>query len=111
MEVNSSCAFRYNINAMTDDRRDATAFWYRTSSKNVMVFALIFLGEPLLILMFIKWAFHMSATWYLVMIPWAIFGLMMVIRPYWFVRIERAMKERFKQDMARFGQWMPPGFP
>ena len=96
---------------MTDLRRDATAFWYRTSAKNVMVFALIFLGEPLLILMFIKWAFHMSAAWYFVMIPWAIFGLTMVIRPSWFVRVERAMKERFKRDMGRLGKWTPPGFP
>jgi hypothetical protein len=96
---------------MTDDGRNRPAFWYRTSAKNVMLFALIFLGEPLLILMFIKWAFHMSATLYAFMAPWALFGSVMVVRPRWFVHIERAIKERFKRDMRRFGKWTPPGFP
>jgi hypothetical protein len=35
----------------------------------------------------------------------------MVVRPRWFMRIARAMKERFKRDMERFGKWTPPGFP
>jgi hypothetical protein len=96
---------------MTDDSRDATAFWYRTSAKNILIFALIWLGEPLLVLMFIKWMFHMSAFWYAFMGPWSFFGLMLVLRPYWFVRIERVMKEKFKRDMERFGKWTPPGFP
>jgi hypothetical protein len=96
---------------MIDDRRDATEVWYRASAKNVMVFALIWLGEPLFVLMFIKWVFHLSATWYLVMVPWAFLGLMLVVRPRWFMRIARAVKERFKRDMERFGKWTPPGFP
>jgi hypothetical protein len=35
----------------------------------------------------------------------------MAVRPDWFVRIQRAMMERFKRDMGRFGKWTPPGFP
>jgi len=77
----------------------------------MLIFALIWLGEPLLVLMLIKWMFHMSAFWYVFMAPWSFFGLILVIRPHWFVRIERALKERFKRDNERFGKWPPPGFP
>jgi hypothetical protein len=96
---------------MIDDRGRATELWYRASAKNVMVCALIWLGEPLLILTFIKWVFHTSATLYLFMVPWAVFGLIMVVRPNWVMRIARVMKERAKRDMERFDKWTPPGFP
>ncbi len=34
---------------MTDNRHDATQLWYTASTKNAVVIALIWLGEPFLI--------------------------------------------------------------
>ena len=96
---------------MTDDPQAATTFWYRTSLRNVLIFALIWLVEPLIVLMLIKWMFHLSAFWYVSMVPWAAFGLILVIRPRWYIWVEKTVKEKFKRDMERFGKWTPPGFP
>ena len=76
-----------------------------------MLFAVIWLGEMFLILMFVKWAIHGSAALYLFMIPWALFGLIMLVRPNWGIRMKRATDEEIKRTMERSQKWNPPGFP
>ena len=96
---------------MPDDRPDSTELWYRASARNVTIFALIWLGEALLILMLVKWAIHGSAAVYLLIIPWALIGLILVLRPGWIVRMDQA----FWKVLERIGEpWEkrpPPGFP
>jgi hypothetical protein len=96
---------------MTNARGDPTKLWYRANAKNAMLFAVIWLGEMFLILKFVKWAIHGSAALYLFMIPWALFGLIMVVRPNWAIRMKRATDEEIKRTMGRSQKWNPPGFP
>jgi hypothetical protein len=63
---------------MTDDRQDPTKFW---STKKAVIFALVWLGEALLILLFVKEVIHGSAVVYLVLVPWTLLGLIMVVWP------------------------------
>jgi hypothetical protein len=95
------------MTAMTDNGPAPTELWYRLSAKNLVIFALIWLGEALLILMFVKWAIHGSAVLYLLMIPWSLFGAIVVARPNWLLRVTRALE----RDMERVDKWSPPGFP
>jgi hypothetical protein len=60
---------------MTDNRREPPGPWYRASAKNLMIFALMWLGEAFLILMFVKWVIHGGAAPYLFMVPWTLLGL------------------------------------
>ncbi len=90
---------------MSDDSRDLTEVWYRSSAKNMVIFALIFLGEPFVILVFVKWAFHISAALYLLLVPYAAFGLVMVFRPNWILRVRRAMDDKFNRDLEKDSQW------
>ena len=92
---------------MTDNGRAPTEPWYRLSAKNLVIFALIWLGEGLLILMFVKWVIHGSGAVYLLLIPWTLLGAIVVARPNWLLRMTRAIEG----DMDRLGKWSPPGFP
>ncbi len=97
-----------NITVMTDDCREPGALWHRTSTKNVVIFALIWFGEAFLILMFIRWVLHGSAFRYLLMIRWAFIGVIMAARPKWSVRMMLAMKDKVRRDMDRLDKWTPP---
>jgi hypothetical protein len=92
---------------MTNDDLTPTTLWYRASTKNLALFALIWLGEPFLILLFIKWMFHGSAKLYLLLIPWALLGAIMVFRPAWIERMTRALNPSSDNS----SKWNPPGFP
>ncbi len=81
------------------------------SAKFVIIFALIWLGEAFLILMFCKWAFHRSAALYLLMIPWSFVGWVLAVRPNWFIRMSKTMESRLNRDLERADKWIPPGFP
>jgi len=100
-----------NITMMTDNSSKSTALWHETSAKNVVILALIWFGEAFLILMFITRALHGSTYLYLLMIPWALIGVIMAARPNWFVRVRQAMADKAKRDMERLDKWTPPGFP
>jgi len=80
------------------------------STKNMLIFATIWLGEGFLILIFVKWAFHKTASVYLLMIPWVLFGLLVALRPKWF---KTTAIEKMERDMKRLSKskWTPPGFP
>jgi hypothetical protein len=100
------------ITTMTDNPNDSTPLWYRASATNVVIFSLLWLGEFFLILLFLKnWVFHTGAAIYLLMIPWALIGLIMVVRPNWIPRILRVVEEKVERDMNRLDKWTPPGFP
>ena len=51
-----------------------SGLWYKASAKNVAMFALMWLGEGFLILMFVKWVIHGSAAVYLLLVPLMLFG-------------------------------------
>ena len=85
--------------------------WYRASAKNVVIFALMWLGEAVLTLMFFKWVIHGSALVYLLLVPWALFGLIMVVRPNWILRATRALDKALEDAGALFEKRPPPGFP
>ena len=38
----------------------------------------------------LKWVIHGSALVYLLLIPWTLFGLIMVVRPHWVLGFTRA---------------------
>jgi hypothetical protein len=96
---------------MTDHRLDPKELWCRASPKHLVVFTLIWLGEPFLMLMFAKWVIHGSPHIYLLMIPWALFGLILVMRPNWVLRVMQAIDEKIERDWKRMDKWTPPGFP
>jgi hypothetical protein len=77
----------------------------------VVIFALMWLGELFLILKFFKWVIHGSALVYLLLVPWALFGLIMVVRPNWILRATRAFDKALEDAGALFEKRPPPGFP
>jgi hypothetical protein len=77
----------------------------------VVIFALMWLGEAFLILQFCKWVIHGSALVYLLLVPWALFGLIMVARPNWLIRFSRASDKALHDAGALFEKRPPPGFP
>ena len=93
---------------MTDNPRGPSKLW---SVKNLMIFALAWLGEAFLILMFVKRVIHGRAALYLFLVPWTLLGLMMVVRPNWIMRVTQA----WQKDLERTGEQLekrpPPGFP
>ena len=96
---------------MPDDRPESTELWYRASAKNVAIFTLMWLGEAFLILMFVKWVIHGSAALYLFMIPWTLFGLILLLRTSWIVRMERALWKQLERVGEQWEKRPPPGFP
>lgn len=91
--------------------QNPTKLWYRASAKNVVIFALMWLGEAFLMLKFFKWVIHGSALVYLLLVPWALFGLIMVVRPNWILRATRASDKALEDAGALFEKRPPPGFP
>ena len=85
--------------------------WYRVSAKNTVIFALMWLGELFLILKFFKWVIHGSAAVYLLMVPWTLFGLIMVVRPNWILHAMRWFDKALEDAGALFEKRPPPGFP
>ena len=85
--------------------------WHRASAKNVLIFALIWLGEAFLILKFLKWVIHGSAGVYLLMAHWTALGLIMVVRPNWVLGSMRAFDKALEDAGALFEKRPPPGFP
>jgi hypothetical protein len=81
------------------------------NTKNLVIFVLIWFGEAILILKFLKWMIRGSAIPYLVMIPWAFICLLVVVSPNWVTRMTRKVDERAERDMQRLDKWTPPGFP
>jgi hypothetical protein len=71
--------------------------------KNVVIFALIWLGEPFLILMFVKWVIHGSAAVYLLLVPWMLFGLIGVVRPNWILGMTRAF-DKALEDAGHYSR-------
>jgi hypothetical protein len=88
-----------------------SGLWYKASAKNVAMFALIWLGEGFLILMFVKWVIHGSAAVYLLLVPWMLFGLIMVVRPNWILDVTRAGEKALEDAGALFEKRPPPSFP
>jgi len=96
---------------MSNKQSDSTELWYRASAKNVVIFTLMWLGEAFLLLKFVKWVMHGSTTIYLLMVPWAIFGLLMVARPNWILRASRAWQKSLERVGENLEKRPPPGFP
>jgi hypothetical protein len=87
--------------------QDQPKIAHKLSPKRAIVFALIWLGAPLPTLVFLKWAFHGNVALYLLMIPWAVSGLVAMVRPNWIPRpydIDEKTEQKWKK-------WNPPGFP
>jgi hypothetical protein len=92
---------------LPDENSGSTKSFYQTSTRNLLLFALIWLGELFLILLLIKWKFHGTPKLFLFLIPWALFGAIMVFRPNWIDRMTRLLNP--SSDNA--SKWNPPGFP
>ena len=69
------------------------------------------LGQSFLILMFVRWLIHGSAALYLFMVPWAFFGLVIAMRPNWFVRLVQAWEKDKERTGEQLSKRLPPGFP
>jgi hypothetical protein len=76
----------------------------------MVIFALMWLGEAFLVLKFLKWVIHGSALVYLLLVPWTLFGLIMVVRPNWVLGFTRASEKFYEQAGALFEKRPPPGF-
>jgi hypothetical protein len=84
--------------------------WYRLGAKGVAIFFAIWIGEPLLMLVFWKWAAKTSSALFLLMIPWSLFGIIIVLQPAWAVRWYKPVAERLKRqrwDLGHWGKWVP----
>jgi hypothetical protein len=92
---------------LPDDNSSSTKPFYQTSTRNLLLFALIWLGEFFLILLLIKWALHGTSKVFLFLIPWALLGAIMVFRPSWIERMTQALNPSSDNS----SKWNPPGFP
>ena len=96
---------------MLDNPFEPTELWYRANPKNVVFFAATWFGEGLLSLMFVKWVIHGSAAVYWLLVPWALFGLLMVLRPNWILKVTSVSNKMLEQAGESFEKKPPPGFP
>jgi hypothetical protein len=99
--------------ATIDMLQDQPNIAQKLGPKRVIVFAVIWLGEVFLVLMFAKWVVHGSSTIYLLLVPWALLGLIILVRPNWLVPpnwISRLYDTDEKTEQ-RWKNWNPPGFP
>ncbi|HEY4979977.1 MAG TPA: hypothetical protein VII25_12485 [Candidatus Acidoferrum sp.] len=99
----SGCKMASTIDMLQDQPKVA----HKLSPKRAIVFALIWLGEVFLILLFVKRVVHGSSTIYLLLVPWALLGLIMMVRPNWIPNpydIDEKTEQKWKK-------WNPPGFP
>ena len=87
---------------MAEDRPNLTEPRYRASAKNLLIFAVMWLGEGFLVLMFGKWVTHETRAVYLLMVPWTLFGLIVVIRLNWILRLTRAFDKALEDAGAVF---------
>jgi hypothetical protein len=92
---------------MPNDEAPPSEPWYRSSPRNLVFFVVIWLGESFLILLLFKWLLRASAKIYFLVIPWALFGAVMVFRPNWINRLTQTLELNSK----RIDKWNPPGFP
>jgi hypothetical protein len=90
---------------VTNNEGAEPAPWYRSSHKNMALFALIWLGEFFLILLLLKWMFHAGPKIFLFIIPWAVMGWVNAFRPNWIARLTQLL------ELKRPDKWNPPGFP
>jgi hypothetical protein len=109
--ASSHCAFRVASDSLRPVEQNPAGLWYRASAKNVVIFALMWLGEFFLILMFLRRVFHGSTAVYLLVFPWASFGLIMVARPNWILRATLALDKALEDAGSLFEKRPPPGFP
>jgi hypothetical protein len=97
---------------MGDDSREPSKLWYSPrGARNLAIFSVFWLGEAFLTLMFLKWVFHLGVLLYLLVIPWALLGAIIIARPNWLMRMDRAAEDKAKRDMERLDKWTPPGVP
>jgi hypothetical protein len=96
---------------MTDNLRHPAQPRIRASPRNLMIFATLWLGEAFLILMFVKWVIHGSASLYLFMVPWTLFGLILIVWPKWILRVTQAWEKKLERVGENLERRPPPGFP
>lgn len=97
---------------MTDDGYDSPLLWYRASAKNRVIFLAIWAGNGVLSLTFVKWVVHGTAAVYWLLVPWTLFGLIMVaVRPSWILSVKHRTDEMLEQAAESFEKRPPPGFP
>jgi hypothetical protein len=96
---------------MIDKNRDGTKLWYRASPRNIVVFAIVWLGSQVPIVLFLR-RIHVSTViiCFLIM-PCVLLGLIMVVRPNW---VER-MRGVWDRELERVGEGLerrpPTGLP
>lgn len=95
---------------MTEGRRDAKELWYRASATNMVAFATMWFGPLLLILFVLKSMIRTSVALYLLVVPWALLGLIMLVRPNWISRMAHAT-EKVLERVGESLEKRPPGFP
>jgi hypothetical protein len=96
--------------AMPNGRDNPTELWYRASAKNMVFFVLIWLGAASPVFMFIK-MIHGSVALYLFLVPWALLGLTMLVRPNWLLRITRAWQKESERMGGQLEKRPPTGLP
>jgi hypothetical protein len=94
---------------MTNGRNNPTGLWYRASAKNVVIFVLIWFGAVFPVFVFIK-MIHGSVALYLLLVPWALVGLMMLVCPNWLLRLTRASEAVVFELLSSPLQIFLPGF-
>ena len=70
----------------------------------MVIFALMWLGEAFLVLKFLKWVIHGSALVYLLLVPWTLFGLIMVVRPNWVLEALRERPRNFTNELEHYSK-------
>ena len=82
--------------------------WYMLNRRNLIIFALIWVGEPLLVLIFLAKVLHTGSKIYLFMIPSLVFGLVLVLYPR---QVMRFVEDQDKKFQERPDKSIGPGFP
>lgn len=96
---------------MTDNGYDPPMLWYRASAKNMLIFLAIWAGSGVLSITLVKWAIHESAAVYWLLVLWALFGFMVMMRPNWILSVTRQTDKMLEQAAESFEKRPPPGFP
>ena len=58
--------------------------------------------------MFVKWVIQGTAAVYLLLVPWTLFGLIIVVCPNWILRMTRAVDKILEQAWEPFEKRPPP---
>jgi hypothetical protein len=96
---------------MPDKCADQTRLPHGISPKNAILFGAIWIGQGLVALALAKWVFHAKPSIYFLLIPWALYGFVMVRFSKYFQRMSRVLDEKVERDLERMDKWTPPGFP